>query len=55
MAVPQVVKKNYIAVVSDTTEEQRALDSLEGSNPRVTEFLLGLMAGLLRRRRSRLA
>ncbi len=52
MPAPQTANRNYIALVSDTTEEQRALDSVEKSNPRVKDYLIGLMATLLRRRRA---
>ncbi len=52
MPVPPAANRNYIALVSDATEEQRALELVERSNPRVKDYLLGRMASLLRRRRA---
>ena len=52
MPVPQIVTRNYIAIVNDTAAEQRALESLASSPPRLKDYLRRLMATLLRRRRA---
>ena len=52
MPVPQIATRNYIAIVSDATEERRALESLASSAPRLKDYLRRLMATLLRRRRA---
>ncbi len=41
-------KKNFIAILSDKTEEQRAVESLEKSDRVVSRMLFGLMAAMLR-------
>jgi hypothetical protein len=48
-AQQQNSKKNYIAIVSDKTDEQRAVDSLPKSDRLAKEYLLGLMAAVLHR------
>jgi hypothetical protein len=42
-------KKNYIGIVSDKTDEQRAVDSLPKSDRLAKEYLLSLMAAVLHR------
>lgn len=46
----QEVRKNYIGIVSDTTEEQRVVDSVARSRPVVKDYLRDLMAAVLKRR-----
>jgi hypothetical protein len=48
-AQQQESKKNYIGVVSDKTDEQRALDLLPKPDRPAREYLLGLMAAVLHR------
>ena len=43
------LKKNYIGIVSDRTDEQRAVDSVAKSDRLTKKYLLGLMAAVLRR------
>lgn len=43
------LKKNYIGILCDKTEEQRAVDSLAKSDRLTKEYLLGLMAAVLNR------
>jgi hypothetical protein len=43
-------KRNFIALVSDTTEEQRTVASLTNSERRVRDYFFGLMAAVLKRR-----
>jgi len=43
-------KKNFIGIVSDNTEEQRAVESLAKSNRVLGEYLRGLIAAALNRR-----
>ena len=43
------LKKNYIRILSDKSEEQRAADSLVKSDRHVKDYLLGLMAAVLNR------
>jgi hypothetical protein len=45
----QESKKNYIRIVSDKTDEQRAVDSLPRSDRLAKEYLLSLMAAVLHR------
>ncbi len=52
MPVPPIATRNYIAIVSEATEEQRALESLASSTPRLKHYLRCLMATLLRRRKA---
>jgi hypothetical protein len=42
-------KRNFIALVSDKTEEQRTVASLTNSERRVRDYILGLMAAVLKR------
>jgi hypothetical protein len=42
-------KRNFIAILSDGTEEQRAVESLAKSNRSVSRTLLRLMAAVLNR------
>lgn len=48
-AQQQESKKNYIRIVSDKTDEQRAVDSLPKSDRLAKEYLLSLMAAVLHR------
>jgi hypothetical protein len=43
-------KRNFIAMVSDKTDEQRAVADLTNSDRRVKDYILGLMAAVLKRR-----
>jgi hypothetical protein len=43
-------KRNFIAMVSDKTEEQRAVAKLVNSDRRVRDYIIGLMAAVLKRR-----
>jgi hypothetical protein len=43
-------KRNFIAIVSDKTEEQRAVAELASSDRRVRDYVLGLMAAVMKRR-----
>jgi len=45
------LRKNYIGIVNDRVAEQRAVDSLAASGHFVKEYLLALMAVVLKRRR----
>jgi hypothetical protein len=42
-------KKNYIGIVSDKTDEQRAVDSLPKSDRLAKEYLRSLMVPVLHR------
>lgn len=42
------LKKNYIGILSDRTEEQRAVDSPAKPDRLTKEYLLGLMAAVLK-------
>jgi hypothetical protein len=44
------LRKNYIGILSDMIEDQRAAESLVKPDRPVTDYLLGLMAAVLRRR-----
>jgi hypothetical protein len=43
-------KRNFIAIVSDQSEEQRAVAAPLNSDRRVRDYILGLMAAVLKRR-----
>ena len=43
-------KRNFIAILSDKTEEQRAVAPLANSDRRVRDYFLGLMTAVLNRR-----
>jgi hypothetical protein len=43
-------KRNFIAIVSDKIDEQRAAAELVNSDRRVRDYILGLMAVVLKRR-----
>ena len=43
------LKKNYIGVVADKTEEQRAVELLPKSDRPAKQYLLSLMAAVLHR------
>lgn len=43
-------KRNFIAIVSDKSEEQRAVAALPNYDRRVRDYILGLMAAVLKRR-----
>ena len=43
------LRKNYIGIVSDKTEEQRAVESLAKSDRVLKDYLRGLMAAVLNR------
>ena len=42
-------RKNYIGIVTDRSEEQRAVESLPKSDRLVNDYLLGLIAAVLGR------
>ena len=46
----QQVRKNYIGIVYDSAEEQRAITSLSQSTPFVRDYFRGLIAALFSRR-----
>lgn len=46
----QEVRKNYIGIVYDSTEEQRAIDALSQSTPFMRRYLRSLMTVLFNRR-----
>ena len=46
---PKQLKKSYIGIVSDKTDEQHAVDSLATSDRLTKKYLLGLMAALFNR------
>jgi hypothetical protein len=43
------LKKNYIGIVSDKTDERHAVDSVAKSGRLAKKYLLGLMAAVLSR------
>lgn len=45
----QDVKKNYIGIVSDTTEEERLAGSAAQSQPHVMSYLVRRLAAVLKR------
>jgi hypothetical protein len=45
----QDVRKNYIGLVNDATEEERLADSATQSRPRVMSYLARRLAAVLRR------
>jgi hypothetical protein len=44
------LRPNFIAVLGDQAEQQRALESVENPVRSVSDYLLGLMAAVLARR-----
>jgi hypothetical protein len=44
-------RKNYIGLVSDTTEDKHLADSAARSQPRVMRYLIGRLAAVLKRPR----
>jgi hypothetical protein len=46
----QEVRRNYIGIVCDGTEEQRAVEQLSQSAPFMRDYLRGLLAALFSRR-----
>ena len=44
--------KNYIGLLSDELEEQRAAEVRSGNDRRVTAYVLGLMAAMFNSRRN---
>ena len=48
-AQQQELKKNYIGIVSDKTEEQRAVELLPKPDRPAKQYLLSLMASVLHR------
>ncbi|QOZ46565.1 hypothetical protein XH89_26170 [Bradyrhizobium sp. CCBAU 53340] len=47
----QNARKNYIGIVSDTTEEQRIADTGMQAQPHVVSYLVGCLAAALGRPR----
>ena len=45
----QDARKNYIGIVTDTTEGERAADSAAQSQPRVMSYLVGRLTAVLKR------
>jgi hypothetical protein len=48
--VQQDARRNYIGIVSDTTEEERTADTAARSQPHVVSYLVGRLAAALKRR-----
>jgi hypothetical protein len=48
-AQEQELRKNYIGILSDTIEDQCAAESLAKPDRPMKDYLLGLMAAVLRR------
>ncbi len=46
---PRELNKNYIGIVSDKTDEHRAIDSVAKSDRLTTKSLLGLLAAIFNR------
>ena len=46
---PRELNKNYIGIVSDKTDEHRAIDSATKSDRLTTKSLLGLLAAIFNR------
>jgi hypothetical protein len=44
----QEARKNYIGIVTDTTEGERAADSAARSQPRVMSYLVSRLAAVLK-------
>ena len=44
--------KNYIGLLSDEIEEQRAIEAQSAADRRVKEYFVGLVAAMFNRRRS---
>jgi hypothetical protein len=51
----QDARKNYIGIVSDTTDEERIADTAVRSQPHVVSYLVGRIANVLKRRRKHAA
>jgi hypothetical protein len=49
LAQERELRKNYIGIVSDKTEEQRAIESLAKSDRLLKDYLVRLVAVLLNR------
>jgi hypothetical protein len=49
-AQDQELKKNYISILSDKPEEQRAVDSLARTDRHAKDYLLDLVAAVLSRK-----
>ena len=47
----QDARKNYIGIVSDTTEDERIADTAARSQPHVVSYLVGRLAAVLGRSR----
>jgi len=47
----QDARKNYIGIVSDTTEDERIADTAVRSQPHVVSYLVGRLAAVLGRPR----
>ncbi|QQN67252.1 hypothetical protein JIR23_12320 [Bradyrhizobium diazoefficiens] len=45
----QNARKNYIGIVSDTTEEERITDTALRAQPHVVSYLVGRLAAVLKR------
>lgn len=45
----QNARKNYIGIVSDTTEEERIADTALRAQPHVVSYLVGRLAAVLKR------
>jgi len=48
-AQEQQLRRNYIGILSDKTEEQRAIESLAKSDHLVKDYFLAVMAAILKR------
>jgi hypothetical protein len=47
----QDARKNYIGIVSDTTEDERIADTAVRAQPHVVSYLVGRIADVLKPRR----
>ncbi|WP_186294398.1 hypothetical protein [Bradyrhizobium guangdongense] len=46
----QDTRRNYIGIVNDTAEEERAADNAARSQPHVVSYFVGRLAAVLKRR-----
>lgn len=51
MPVQQEVRKNYIGIVNDTTDDERVADAAARRRPRMMGYLVGRLADVLKLRR----
>lgn len=51
MPVQQEVRKNYIGIVNDTTDDERVADAAARTRPRMMGYLFGRLADVLKLQR----